>query len=181
MVNQTVSELGSIDVLFCNAGIVNNLVKLHEQSIEDWNRVIAVNLTGTFLCMRTVLPIMLKKKRGSIISTASVAGVMCGITPDSAPYGATKAGIMMLTRHAAVAYAKDGIRINAIAPGLHSTRPLLWPSEVMEDMEKMMSKFIPMGRPAAPGEIKGLAVYLASDASSYITGQTFITDGGLSA
>lgn len=181
MVNQTVSELGTIDILFCNAGIVNTLVKLHEQSIEDWNRVIAVNLTGTFLCMRAVLPIMLKKKRGSIISTASVAGVMCGITPDSAPYGATKAGIIMLTRHAGVAYAKDGIRINAIAPGLHSTRPLLWPSEVMEDMEKMMSKFIPMGRPAAPSEIKGLAVYLASDASSYITGQTFITDGGLSA
>jgi len=181
MVNQTVSELGTIDVLFCNAGIVNNLVKLHEQLIEDWNRVIAVNLTGTFLCMRTVLPIMLKKKRGSIISTASVAGVMAGITPDSAPYGATKAGIMMLTRHAAVAYAKDGIRINAIAPGLHSTRPLLWPSEVMEDMEKMMSKFIPMGRPAPPGEIKGLAVFLASDASSYVTGQTFITDGGLCA
>ena len=181
MVRQTVSELGTIDILFCNAGIVNNLVKLHEQPIEDWNRVIGVNLTGTFLCMRTVLPIMLKKKRGSIISTASVAGVLAGITPDSAPYGATKAGIMMLTRHAAVAYAKDGIRINAIAPGLHSTRPLLWPSEVMEDMEKMMSKFIPMGRPAPPGEIKGLAVFLASDASSYITGQTFITDGGLSA
>jgi NAD(P)-dependent dehydrogenase (short-subunit alcohol dehydrogenase family) len=181
MVNQTVSELGTIDILFCNAGIVNTLVKLHEQSIEDWNRVIAVNLTGTFLCMRAVLPIMLKKKRGSIISTASVAGVMCGITPDSAPYGATKAGIIMLTRHAGVAYAKDGIRINVIAPGLHSTRPLLWPSEVMEDMEKMMSKFIPMGRPAASSEIKGLAVFLASDASSYVTGQTFITDGGLSA
>jgi NAD(P)-dependent dehydrogenase (short-subunit alcohol dehydrogenase family) len=181
MVNQTVSELGTIDILFCNAGIVNNLVKLHEQPIEDWNRVIAVNLTGTFLCMRTVLPIMLEKKRGSIISTASVAGVMCGITPDSAPYGATKAGIIMLTRHAAVAYAKDGIRINAIAPGLHSTRPLLWPSEVMENMEKMMSQFIPMGRPAAPSEIKGLAVFLASDASSYITGQTFITDGGMTA
>jgi len=179
MVNQTVSELGTIDILFCNAGIVNTLVKLHEQSIEDWNRVIAINLTGTFLCMRAVLPIMLKKKRGSIISTASIAGVMCGITPDSAPYGATKAGIIMLTRHAAVAYAKDGIRINAIAPGLYSTRPLLWPSEVMEDMEKMMSKFIPMGRPAAPGEIKGLALFLASDASSYVTGQTFITDGGL--
>lgn len=181
MVSQTVSELGTIDVLFCNAGIVNSLVKLHEQSIEDWNRVIAVNLTGTFQCMRAVLPIMLKKRGGSIISTASVAGVMCGITPDSAPYGATKAGIIMLTRHAAVAYAKDGIRINAIAPGLHSTRPLLWPSEVMEDMEKMMSKFIPMGRPAAPAEIKGLAVYLASDASSYVTGQVFIIDGGLSA
>ena len=181
MVNQTVSELGTIDILFCNAGIVNPLVRLHELEVEDWEKVIAVNLTGTFLCMRAVLPIMLKQKRGSIISTSSVAGVMCGITPDSAPYGATKAGIIGLTRHAAVAYAKDGIRINAIAPGLHSTSPLQWPAEVMEGMEEMMSKFIPIGRPAVPSEIKGLAVYLASDASSYVTGQTFITDGGLTA
>lgn len=181
MVDQTVSELGTVDILFCNAGIVNPLVKLHELAIEDWEQVIAVNLTGTFLCMHAVLPIMLKQKRGSIISTTSIAGVMCGITPDSAPYGATKSGIIGLTRHAAVAYAKDGIRINAIAPGLHSTRPLQWPAEVMEGMEEMMSKFIPMGRPAAPSEIKGLAVYLASNASSYVTGQTFITDGGQTA
>jgi len=179
MVKQTVSELGTIDILFCNAGIVNTLVKLHEQSIEDWNQVIAVNLTGTFLCMRTVLPIMLKKKRGSIISTASVAGVMCGITPDSAPYGATKAGIIMLTRHAAVAYAKDGVRINAIAPGFHATQSVMGPPELVEDLTNLFVKSIPMGRPAAPSEIKGLAVYLASDASSYVTGQVFITDGGL--
>jgi NAD(P)-dependent dehydrogenase (short-subunit alcohol dehydrogenase family) len=124
---------------------------------------------------------MLKKKRGSIISTASVAGVMCGITPDSAPYGATKAGIIMLTRHAAVAYAKDGIRINAIAPGFHATQSVMGPPELVEDLTKMFVKSIPMGRPAAPSEIKGLAVYLASDASSYVTGQVFITDGGLSA
>ena len=181
MVDQTVSELGTIDILFCNAGIVNTLVKLHEQSIEDWNRVIAVNLTGTFLCMRTVLPIMLKKKRGSIISTASVAGVMCGIVPDSAPYGATKAGIIMLTKHAAVAYAKDGIRINAIAPGFHATQSVMGPPELVESLTKMFVKSIPMGRPAAPSEIKGLAVFLASDASSYVTGQVFVTDGGLSA
>jgi len=181
MVNQTVSELGTIDILFCNAGILNTLVKLHEQSIEDWNRVIAVNLTGTFLCMRAVLPIMLKNKRGSIISTASVAGVMCGITPDSAPYGATKAGIIMLTRHAAVAYAKDGIRINAIAPGAHSSRSVSRLIRNHEEIEKWFSNSIPMGRIAEPSEIKGLAVFLASDASSYVTGQTFITDGGLSA
>lgn len=181
MVNRAADEFGTIDILFCNAGIVNPLKKLHELTISDWDEVMNVNLRGTFLCMHAVLPIMLKQKRGSIISTASVAGVMCGITPDSAPYGATKAAIMMLTRHAAVAYAKDGIRINAIAPGLHSTRPLLWPDELMKNIEEMMSKFIPMGRSAAPREIKGLAVFLASDASSYVTGQTFITDGGLSA
>jgi len=180
MVDQTLSEFGTIiDILFCNAGIVNPLIKLHEISLEDWDKVLAVNLTGTFLCMRAVLPTMLKQKRGSIISTASIAGVVAGITPDSAPYGATKAGIIGLTRHAAVAYAKDGIRINAIAPGLHSTRPVIWSAEMMKNMEDMMSKFIPMGRPAAPSEIKGLAVYLGSDASSYVTGQTFITDGGL--
>ena len=122
---------------------------------------------------------MLKQKRGSIISTASVAGLTTASTPNNGPYGASKAGIIALTRHAAVAYAKDGIRINAIAPGLHNTKPLLLPPELGEKLEDMLRPFIPMERGASPEEIKGLAVYLASDASSYVTGQTFVQDGGL--
>ena len=178
MVNQTVSEFGTIDILFCNAGI-SILNSLHKMSIEDWNRIIAVNLTGTFLCIRTVLPIMLKQKQGSIVCTSSVAGLWAGSFPNNGPYGATKAGIIALVRHAAIAYAKDGIRINAIAPGLHDTRSFILPFEEWDKVEDMMRPLIPMGRAGAPSEIKGLAVYLASDASSYVTGQTFVQDGGL--
>jgi NAD(P)-dependent dehydrogenase (short-subunit alcohol dehydrogenase family) len=183
MVNQTVSEFGTIDILFCNAGVVNPIVPFHELSIEDWDRVIALNLRGTFLCMRAVLPIMIKQKKGSIISTASLAGLMCGITPHSAPYGASKAGVIGLTKHAAVTYAKDGIRINAIAPGLHDTNPvgLNLTLEQSEELKKTISPSIPMGRFAEPNEIQALAVYLASDASSYVTGQVFVQDGGFSA
>ena len=180
MVKQTVDEFGTIDILFCNAGIGNPPGKLHEVPIEDWNKVLAVNLTGTFFCMRSVLPIMVQQKRGSIISTTSTAGLVAGAMP-TAPYGATKAAIIGLTKHAAVAYAKDGIRINAIAPGGHETWPLGFPREEIEKINKKMSEFIPMGRMGHPSEIKGLAVYLASDASSYVTGQTFVEDGGYTA
>jgi NAD(P)-dependent dehydrogenase (short-subunit alcohol dehydrogenase family) len=184
MVAQTVSELGTIDILFCNAGIGNPLVRLHELAIEDWDRVMALNLRGTFLCMRAVLPVMLKQRRGSIILTSSVAGLRAGSeevsVPNLAPYGASKAAIIGLTRYAAVAYAKDGIRVNAIAPGSHDTEPLTIPQGVeKEKRHKKLLQSIPMGRIARPEEIRGLAVYLASDASSYVTGQVFVEDGGL--
>lgn len=182
MVNRVIAEFSTIDILFNNAGIPNRPVRIHELSIEDWKHVVSVNLTGMFLCMRAVIPIMLEKKRGSIINTASVAGLMAGSEERSlanaAPYGATKAAIIGLTRHAAVAYAKGGIRINAIAPGAHSTYPLAVPREEMDKIQDQIAKFVPMGRVGNPSEIKGLALYLASDASSYVTGQTFVHDGG---
>lgn len=182
MVNQTIADLGTIDILFNNAGIPNPPVRIHELAIEDWNHHVAVNLTGMFLCMRAVLPVMLKQKSGCIINTASVAGLMAGSQerslPNAAPYGATKAAVIGLTRHAAVAYAKEGIRINAMAPGAHSTYPLAMPREKMDKIQDHLAKFIPMGRVGNPSEIKGLGLYLASDASSYVTGQTFVHDGG---
>ncbi len=182
MVNQTIAEFGTIDILFNNAGIANPLVRLHELAIEDWDRVMDVNVRGMFLCLRAVLPVMLKQKKGSIINTASVAGLMAGAEarslPNAAPYGASKHAVIGLTRHAAVAYAKDGIRINAIAPGAHLTWPLGIPREAMEKVHDKLANFIPMGRLGEPREIRGLAVYLASDASSYVTGQVFVHDGG---
>ncbi len=157
-------------------------MKLHELAIEDWDRVMDVNLRGMFLVMRAVLPVMLKKKKGSIINTSSVAGLMAGAEtrslPNAAPYGASKRAVIGLTRHAAVAYAKDGIRINAIAPGAHLTWPLAVPREEIEKVQNVLCNFIPMGRLGEPSEIKGLAVYLASDASSYVTGAIFVQDGG---
>lgn len=132
MVNRAVAELGKIDILFCNAGTCDPFVRLHELPVESWDTCINLNLRGTFLCIRAVLPMMLKQKKGSIISTASIAGIMAGskegwFGPNA--YGASKAGIINLTRYAAVAYAKDGIRINAIAPGAHDTKSTFVPRE----------------------------------------------------
>ena len=181
LVGEGLREFGRIDVFFCNAGITNRFVPPHELTYEDWSKVVAINLRGTFLCMKAVLPVMLKQKKGSIISTASVAGLPGGFAPDSSVYGATKAAIIGLTRHAAVAYAKEGIRINAIAPGVHDTKPvgLGISPEKQEELKPLIQARIPMGRIGEPSEIRALAVYLASDASSYITGQVFVEDGGL--
>jgi NAD(P)-dependent dehydrogenase (short-subunit alcohol dehydrogenase family) len=183
MVGGCLEAFQTIDILFCNAGIVNPLVPLHELPVDAWDKVVAVNLTSMFLCVRAVLPVMLKKGKGSIISTASVAGIKAGAAPLSYCYGATKAGMIGFTRNAAVHYARNGIRINAIAPGLHDTRPvgLGLTEEQTEELKKAVSIAIPMGRFADPSEIRGLAVFLASDASSYITGQVFATDGGITA
>ncbi len=181
LIHGSLREFGRIDVLFCNAGITNRFAMPHELSYDDWSNVLSVNLRGTFLCMKAVLPGMLKQRKGSIISTASVAGLPGGFAPDSSVYGATKAAIIGLTRHAAVAYAKEGIRINAIAPGIHDTKPvgLGISPEKQEELKPLIQSRIPMGRIGEPNEIRGLAVYLASDASSYVTGQIFVEDGGL--
>jgi NAD(P)-dependent dehydrogenase (short-subunit alcohol dehydrogenase family) len=187
MVKKAVAEFGTIDILFNNAGISRPATKVGETPIEDWDVVIDINLRGTFLCMRAVLPLMVKQKRGSIINISSI-GAFGGAEPEVAPaaYGASKAGVIALTKFAAVEYAKDGIRINSIAPGMHRTN-LANNSDPgratkrEELLNKLVSTNIPMGRIAQPDELEGLAVFLASDASSFVTGQVFVQDGGQSA
>jgi NAD(P)-dependent dehydrogenase (short-subunit alcohol dehydrogenase family) len=184
MVKKTVTELGKIDILFNNAAVTDLATKLYETPIAVWDRMIRVNLTGVFLCMRAVLPVMIKQKRGSIINISS-AGAFGANSPTVVPpcYGASKAGVISLTRTGAVEHGRDGIRVNCIAPGVHDTGlgTLTDPTEEKKRRQIMQNnadQFIPLGRIAKPNEIKGLAVYLASDASSYITGQVFIEDGG---
>jgi NAD(P)-dependent dehydrogenase (short-subunit alcohol dehydrogenase family) len=184
MVNEIMTKMGRIDVLFNNAAVTDLATRLCDTPIDVWNRMIRVNLTGVFLCMRAVLPVMIKQKRGSIINISS-AGAFGSTSPTVVPpcYGASKAGVISLTRTGAVEYGRDGIRVNCIAPGTHETGlgALPDPQEEKkrrEHMQDVASQFIPLGRVAKPDEIKGLAVYLASDASSYVTGQVFIEDGG---
>jgi NAD(P)-dependent dehydrogenase (short-subunit alcohol dehydrogenase family) len=184
MVEEAVAKLGTVNILVNNAGINHFPTRIGETSIEDWNRVIDINLTGVFLCMRAVLSVMLREKRGSVINIASI-GAFGGSTPPVAPasYGAAKAGIIALTKFAAIEYAKDGIRVNCIAPGFHKT-DLGLPSDSNlakqreQKLEKLISRIVPLGRPGQPIEIKGLALFLASEASSFVTGQVFIQDGG---
>jgi NAD(P)-dependent dehydrogenase (short-subunit alcohol dehydrogenase family) len=190
MVDETIRHLGKIDIFFNNAGIARPPRRIHETPTEEWDVVIETNLRGTFLALKYVLAAMVKNKSGSIINISSIAGLRAEV-PEVGPasYGAAKAGVILLTNIAAMEYAKDGIRVNCIAPGMHKSelgrnnpgpRPI-----TIADMDKRIAEYcaaeIPMGRIAEASELKGLAVLLASDASSYITGQVFVEDGGQSA
>jgi NAD(P)-dependent dehydrogenase (short-subunit alcohol dehydrogenase family) len=191
MVEETVRKLGKIDILFNNAGVGTGPRKIHEMPVEDWDRVINTNLRGMFMVMKYVLPIMLKHKTGSIINISSIAGLRAEVPEVAgASYGASKAAIMNLTQVAAMEYAHDGIRVNCIAPGMHksdlgSPKGGAVDPEMAKKREQFVEQYcatwIPMGRQAEASELKGLAVLLASDASSYITGQIFVQDGGQSA
>lgn len=180
VVRETVKELGSIDIVFANAGVGEGArSRIHEKRIEDWDRVMNANLRSVFLLMRAVFPLMMEKKRGNFIATASMGGLWPVTIPLSVSYATAKAGVIMLTKAAARQYAEDGIRVNAICPGWISTN--LHGEEAKERISQMVKERVPMKRIGQPSELKGLAVWLASDASSYVTGQTFVSDGGVTA
>jgi len=177
VVKETADEFGSIDIVFANAGVGEGArSRIHEKRIEDWDRVMNANLRSVFLLMRAVFPVMMEQKSGNFISTASVGGFWPVTIPFSVGYATSKAGVIMLTKAAARQYAKDGIRVNAICPGWTSTN--LHNEEAKKIIRKTAKDKVPMGRVSQPSEIKGLAVWLASDSSSYVTGQTFVSDGG---
>ncbi len=177
-------EFGKLDVLFNNAGIATKGVRIHEMRLEDWNRVIGVNLTGVFLCMQEGIKLMLRQKSGSIINIASILGLVAA-DPDILAiqhYIASKHGVIGITKTAAVQYGPDNIRVNAIAPGFYAGTKLGDVEERTEEEAQAMAEKVisltPLKRFGQPEEIKGLAVLLASDASSFITGATYVTDGG---
>ncbi len=179
VVKATEKKFGKIDVLVNNAGVAA-LGPSHLMKEEDWDRVVSINLTGTFLFSKHVIASMLAKKRkGSIINLASIYGLEGDIFP-AAPYYATKGAVVNLTRSLAIEYAKRDIRINAIAPGF-------FPSEmtggIFEDKNALghIVERTPMGRVGDPEELKGAVVYLASEAASYVTGHTLTVDGGWNA
>ncbi|MFN0299878.1 MAG: SDR family NAD(P)-dependent oxidoreductase [Burkholderiales bacterium] len=187
MMKRIVATHRRIDILFNNAGIATKPYRVHELPVEDWDRLIAINLRGVFLCTRGVLPVMLANGGGSIVSIASIIGIVgCypGHTMVNATYAASKAGVSGFTRQLAVEYAKDNIRANAIAPGWHGGTRLGTEAregatpEAIARFESSIANGVPMGRRGTPEELVGLAVYLASDASRYLTGQTIVHDGG---
>jgi len=193
MVDETVTKFGRIDILFNNAGIARPQRPIHEEIVADFDIMIATNLRGPFLVLKYVLPVMIKQNKGAIINTSSTAGLRAEY-PEIAPvaYAAAKSGINIMTQIAAMEYAKYNIRVNCIAPGMHHSeighdipRPAAPPPTpqqmaAMQDMMKKTNEDIPMRRMADADEMAGLAVLLASDASSYITGQVFVQDGGRS-
>ena len=181
---KTDQEFGKLDVQFNNAGLATKGAKIHEMPLEDWNKVIGVNLTGVFLCMQEGIKLMLRQKNGSIINIASILGLVAA-DPDILAiqhYIASKHGVIGLTKTAAVQYGPDNIRVNAIAPGFYAETKLgdvegRTDEEDQAFAEKVI-QLTPLKRFAQPQELKGLALLLASDASSFITGATYVTDGG---
>lgn len=178
LVKTTVETYGSLDVAFNNAGVLPPTASLAEQTEQDWDTTIAVDLKGVFLALKYEIAYMVENGGGSIINTASVAGVVAD--PDMAPYVAAKHGVVGLSKAAALEYAHKGIRVNALAPGLVATAMTkAW----MDDpaIAKALFANNPMGRPAEPEEIAGTVLFLASDLASYSTGGVFMADGAQSA
>jgi NAD(P)-dependent dehydrogenase (short-subunit alcohol dehydrogenase family) len=181
MVASTIEAFGSVDVAFNNAGISPpDDDSILDTGLEAWRRVQEVNLTSVYLCCKAVLPHMRAQGRGSIINTASFVAVM-GAATSQISYTASKGGVLAMSRELGVQFAREGIRVNALCPGPVDT-PLL--RELFsKDPERAARRLvhIPMGRFGEPQEIANGALFLASDEASWMTGQSLIIDGGITA
>jgi len=176
LVQATLKRFGRLDILVNNAG-VSNVAPAEEEALEMFQRVIEVNVTGVFLCAKHCGKAMLSAGRGSIINIASMMGMVgIGVLPQ-ASYNTSKGAVINMTRELAAQWAKRGVRVNALAPGWFPTEM----TEGMFDNERsilFIERRTPMGRAGRPEELLGALLLLASDASSYITGQTIVVDGG---
>jgi NAD(P)-dependent dehydrogenase (short-subunit alcohol dehydrogenase family) len=179
-VGHAVATFGGLDVMYANAGIIGGPDPLLEQSVELWRHVLAVNLIGPFLAIKYAAPHMIERQRGSIVLTASTAGLRANA--GGAPYSASKAGVISLAQTAANALLGTGVRVNAICPGLIETGMTHWLFETARQRGTAgkIGQLNPLQRAGQPEEIAALALFLAGDESSYVNGQAFAVDGGLS-
>jgi NAD(P)-dependent dehydrogenase (short-subunit alcohol dehydrogenase family) len=181
LVEKTVADFGGIDIVIANAGISGGMVGIFEQTSADWQEILQVNLIGPFLMIKYAAPHMKERGGGSIVCTASVAGLRAGA--GGAAYSASKAGVISLVKVAATQLAGANIRVNAICPGLIETgmtAPFYeWARST--GREERIGRLNPLKRGGEPHEIATVALFLASDASSYVNGQAIAVDGGLSA
>lgn len=176
MTARTVEAFGGLDILISNAGVGGRVLPLLEQEPEDLDQVYQVNLKGAFLCGRAAARQMLRQHRGGrMIFTSSIASVEGG--GFHGPYGATKGGLCTLVRTMAAEWAPAGITVNAVCPGLTSTA-INREVEADPELKARLLSHIPLGRMALPEEIASLMLYLASDAAGFITGASFVADGG---
>ena len=177
MVDGVLNQHGHLDVLFNGAGILFYGTVL-DTGEEAWNRMLSINLNGTYLCCRAVIPHMVRQGRGSIINVSSTVGAHDACARAVA-YVTSKAGVNMLSRAMAIDHARQGIRINVICPGPTDT-PMLRKAMTPEQLDAFAQTF-PMGRLAKPGEIASAALFLASDDASFVTGSVLFVDGGQTA
>ena len=179
LTEETIKKWGQIDILVNNAGSTWGSPP-EDMPIDKWNSVLEVNATGTLLCCQIIGKEMMKRGRGNIINVSSTTG-MLAVDPrvmQAIGYQASKAAIIAITKQLAIEWAKHNIRVNAIAPYFFATRLV---EGVIAKAEKEMTEHVPMGRLGEDKELKGVVVFLASEASSYITGQVIVIDGGFTA
>ncbi len=182
MVEETVSEFGRLDVAFNNAGMLIE-ARVHEMSEGDWDRILAVNLKGVFLVSKYAVRHMIRQGGGVIVNTGSVNSLVGDA--EAAAYCASKAGVALLTKSMALAYAKDGIRVNAVCPGWVETRMFRQEADTrgvsLADYRAHAGAQHPLGRVGQPEEIANVVLFLASEDSSYMTGALVFADGGYTA
>jgi NAD(P)-dependent dehydrogenase (short-subunit alcohol dehydrogenase family) len=186
LVGAAIDTYGRLDVLVNNAGVSGSGRRAHEIDIDAWDRTIAVNLRGPFLCAKFAIPHLLEQDRSAIVNIASTYGIIGA--PLSAPYCASKGGVVNLTRQLAVDYGPDGLRVNAILPGYIDTdmggrRATLPPDQAAAALARREANAAlqPLGRQAQADEVARVAVFLASDAASFMTGSIVTVDGGCTA
>jgi len=174
---ETVRELSHLDICVNNAGI--SIQKpAEEMTEEDWDNIMDTNLKGVFLCCQAAARIMIPQRQGSIINIASLSGIAVNVPQKQAVYNASKAGVTMLSKSLAVEWAQYDIRVNSISPGYMKTEMIM---SSMAHLFRTWESLTPMGRLGEPAELRGAVLYLASDASSYMTGHDLVVDGGYTA
>jgi len=174
MVKKVKATFGRIDILVNNAGVVNNY-PAEKMRKKDWDRVMEIDATGVFLCSKEAGKEMIKQKKGNIINIASMSGIIANTPQPQVHYNSAKAAVIMLTKSLAAEWARYNIRVNAIAPGYMGTEMV---RRVISEYGKYWFPLIPMGRIGKQEEIRGPVVFLASSASSYVTGSVLVMDGG---
>jgi NAD(P)-dependent dehydrogenase (short-subunit alcohol dehydrogenase family) len=179
MFDFTTARFGGIDILCNNAGIDGEMHYIADVDEASFERVMAINLRGVFLGMKFVIPLLKRRGGGSIINIASTAGITA--TPGLGVYGASKAGVMQLSRSAAVEYARDGIRVNAVCPAMIETPMVAHLLKTNPQDAARVLAVTPMGRVGQPQEVAGVALFLASDESTYVTGVSLPVDGAYTA
>ncbi|HEX8533078.1 MAG TPA: SDR family oxidoreductase, partial [Allosphingosinicella sp.] len=173
-------EHGGLDIFFANAGVSGGLASIFEQSAGDWQEILRINLIGPFLAIKHAAPVIKERGGGSIICTASVAGIRSGAGGPA--YSASKAGVISLVKTAAQQLSGSHVRVNAICPGLIETgmTEFVYERARAKGQEQMLGHLNPLKRGGEPQEIANAALFLASDESSYVNGHALVVDGGLS-
>ena len=180
-IDKAVAAYGQLDAIWANAGVSGGLVPLGEQTVEQWQEVLRVNLIGPFLAVKYAMPVMVKQKSGAIVLTASVAGLKSGASGH--PYAASKAGVISLVQTTAYSLSGTGVRINAVCPGLIETgmtKPI-FDNARGRGTEGKIGQLNPLKRAGQPHELAAMGLFLASDDASYVNGQAIPVDGGLTA
>ncbi|NDL68362.1 SDR family oxidoreductase [Anaerotalea alkaliphila] len=175
MIEAIMDKFGRIDAAFCNAGICMN-IPAEEMTLDQFRKVIDINLTGVFLTSQAAAKVMLKQGRGSIINTASMSAHIVNVPQPQCSYNASKAGVIQLTKSMAIEFAKRGVRVNSISPGYIGTE-LTLNSPTLQPLIEQWNAMAPLGRMGTPEELQAIAVYLAGDSSDFTTGSDFVIDG----